>query len=107
MPDGVTLEQAEEAFDRLRFEPRECQPLLLVRYFRYSVSAGLVQVLPGECSDAVLAPCRRGSGGRRGRGARPLHLVSARPAAEDRAGLACRPRPDRQQPGWLRVRQQA
>lgn len=55
MLDGVTLEQAEEALNRLCAEARESQPLPVVPYFRYSVSAGLVQALPGEDSDAVLA----------------------------------------------------
>jgi len=55
MLDGVTLERAEEAFNRLRVEPRESQPLPVVRDSRYSVSAGLLQALAGESSDAVRA----------------------------------------------------
>lgn len=58
MLDGVTLEQAEEALNRLCAEVRESQPLPAVPYFRYSVSAGLVQALPGESSEAVLARAR-------------------------------------------------
>lgn len=55
MLDGVTLEQAEEALSRLRVAPRESQPLPVVRYFRYSVSAGLVQA---PCRTKAATPCR-------------------------------------------------
>ncbi len=55
MLHGVSLEQAEDALNRLCAEARESQPLPAVPYFRYSVSAGLVQALPGEAREAVLA----------------------------------------------------
>lgn len=53
--DELTLPQAQDVIQRLLQHTRSAQPLPAVPALRYTFSAGLVQAMPGEARDALVA----------------------------------------------------